>query len=329
MSQMSQDLFGKLEINLTVNLLRSIYDEARNSIDESQVTHKKLREILGKIELTAQNFDSLMEKLRTVRSEFSQTVHSELHALSIRDQINALMKDELPGTSFDETLFAHEDLLLLMILAILCNYTGEEEVSDSSEKDSVEGNPPDVRAYTLILLMKFFRGAHRGKAYYSAKWAKIVSEEHGVQLLPDRTAQQKGYSQGWQRNGSVERAAQDYKDLIFHVSPLHWVAHKILAFEVVCSDKRYRPLALAIRIQQANAQMMLMEKTMILDTNDRLLGKIILPFAIASDQTLEINLQEWNLYRSQIEKTVSWLEGKSSDSPAQKRVRSHTYLLRK
>ena len=63
---------------------------------------------------------------------------------------------------------------------------------------------------------------------------------------------QKGYSQGHKLDNGLERFAQDLRDIEEHASALHYVAHKIVSFEVICSDGRYRSFNLMTKIQKSN-----------------------------------------------------------------------------
>ena len=76
---------------------------------------------------------------------------------------------------------------------------------------------------------------------------------------------------------------------------MHWVAHKMLAFDVKCSDGRYRPLSQAINISKAMANRIFADH---LDVAE-MLGQTSFTEAGLSGNHMSINSSEWKLFNTE------------------------------
>ena len=305
---------------INMSLLRKIYREAMNSIIDAQKTHDLLVEAVGGVTLTPLNCSQLFENVGSVLQPFSNTTHHELHDLSIREQINMLIEKTLDEEDFDSCLFEHEDLLCLMIFLILSDYQDAEQVSFETERATLRcTEPPElVRAQTLLLTLKWFKGAHRGKGYPSARWVRLVAQDLGCSFIDPPQMVQKGLSQGHKVVLDVERFAQDLRDIKSHASPLHFVGRKILNFEVICTDGRYRPFRLMARIQKSNFESLLLgyqEECVILNKTCSVFGKA--------------HMDDWNLtniqhamYKDLVSRLAQELKSLTEEGRTPKRPRA-------
>ena len=308
------------EESINMSLLRKIYREAMNSIIDAQKTHDLLVEAVGDVTLTPVNCSQLYEKVGSVLQPFSNKTNHELHELGIREQINMLIEKALDEEDFDSCLFEYEDLLCLMIFLILSDYQEPELVSFETERDTLRcaESPELVRAQTLLLTLKWFKGAHRGKGYPSARWVRLVAQDHGCSFIDPPQMVQKGLSQGFKTILDVERFAQDLRDIKAHASTLHFVGHKILNFEVICSDGRYRPFKLMARIQKSNFESLLLGY----QEECVLLNKTCLVFGNAHMDDWNLTKIQYSMYKDTASRLAKEIKDSMKDERPPKRSRS-------
>ena len=261
---------------------------AHESIKLSQKVHTGIKQFVSDKGVDIQNIDSFQgihTLCKAYLTPFSQVTHEPLDAEPIKAQITKLVEGNLPIV---EGPFSTDDLNTLMILVMLCdsgNSPISDEISDVKRKELL---------YTLAALLPLFYGAHRGRGYISARWASIVSNDHGMVPLNDQRLVQKGLSQGFKTDNSVSRALRDLEDIKEFQSSLHWLANKILAYEVSCADQRYRPLSFAINIAKASAQMLYSHQP--LETCEMLSNFAIDLSPKYSENFLGINSTEWHAH---------------------------------
>ena len=271
---------------ITLDILETAYKRASQSIKMSQSAHKSAHDSIPSMNIDANSFNEVFILYKNYLTPFSQHENTPLDPLPIREQVNLLMQGQLP---LEDNEFDEYELEMLMILVILSDLDGKPlEESD--------GNSAKSRVMTLALLLKFFWGAHRGIGYRSAAWALKVAKNLGTATLTGKLLAQKGFSQGEKKDLSMQRILQDLQDLQLFQSSLHWLANKMLAYEVVCSDARYRPLSFAIKISKAMAEMLFLDSGFTLEMAEMLYS---IPFStteLHSEVVSAVNMSEWKAH---------------------------------
>ena len=272
---------------ITLELLETVYKRASKSIQMSQEARKAARDSIPSMNIDANSFNEIFTLYKKYLTPFSQSENTPLDPTPIREQINMLMQGQLPLHTAKE--FNEDELQMLMILIIL------NDLEDLPLEDS-DGRSAKSRVMTLALLLKFFWGAHRGTGYRSAAWALRVSKNLGVVPLTGNFLAQKGFSQGENKDLSMQRILQDFQDLKQFQSSLHWIANKMLSYEVVCADHRYRPLSFAINISKAMADMLFNDPGFTLEMAEMIQVLPLTETGLLSENMKARNLLEWTTH---------------------------------
>ena len=257
----------------------------------SEAAHKTAREALSGIELDASNLADIYTQVKGELIPFSQVTHEELDDLGIEAQIEMVLN----GTRKPIGGYSKPDDFVMPFICIILNERGDTCLDSFLTPEKCD----DLRR-TALTAVSVIKGTHRGRCYLGPLWPLVVANDLGVARLPAGHLAQKGFSQGWQLNVSVERAPRDLKDMRELRSSLDWVVSvEMLSFPVVCGGNTRCTLSKALELRAnlcKNLNFNLNQLEVSAVTNENLRYN---RYSETSENHASVNLMEWTQYASQ------------------------------